>query len=328
MRNHILGFIKQLELAFKIGHSSSFNAPISPVSSVLICGLGGSGIGGAIVAKSVASVCPVPVVTCNDYHIPEFVNENTLVVASSYSGNTEETLTAIKAALAKGAQLCAVTSGGELKEICEKNNSNHIVIPGGNPPRTCLGFSLTEQIFALNKYGLVPDSYIENLSSAIELLKTEDTAIQEKANEIADLLNGKIPVLYSSDSFEPVCIRFRQQLNENSKMLAWHNKFPEMNHNEIVGWSEENKDLAVLILRNEDDYYRNQARMDFTKGLISKHASSVTELYSKGNSYLEKALYLIYLTDWVSLYLAEKNGTDPIAIVSIDALKAHLSTVK
>lgn len=328
MRNHLLGFIEQLELAFKIGNESTFVNVSTPVTSVLICGLGGSGIGGSIVAKSVASVCSVPVLTCNDYHIPEFVGEGTLVLASSYSGNTEETITAIKAALEKGAQLCAVTSGGELKQICEETNSNHIVIPGGNPPRTCLGFSLTEQIFALNKYGLAPDSYIEDLSSSIELLKKEDVNIQSKASEIAELLNGKIPVLYSSDKFEPICIRFRQQLNENSKMLAWHNKFPEMNHNEIVGWSKENKDLAVLILRNEDDFYRNQARMDFTKGLVAKHAASVTELYSKGNSYLEKALYLIYLTDWVSLFLAEMNDIDPIAIESIDALKSHLATVK
>jgi glucose/mannose-6-phosphate isomerase len=327
MRNHLEGFIKQLDEAFEIGQSSQFNASEKEITSVLICGIGGSGIGGTITSKSIADVCKVPVITCNDYHIPSFVNESTLIIASSYSGNTEETITAVKAAMAKGAQLCAITSGGELKEICEKTGSNHIVIPGGNPPRTCLGYSLTEQIFSLNHYGLIPNELIENLKSASQLLKAEDVNIKEEAKEVSKALSGKIPVLYSTDKFEPIAIRFRQQLNENSKMLAWHNKFPEMNHNEIVGWSEENKDLAVLIFRNEDDFYRTKARIDFTIGLISKHASSVTQINGKGSSYLERALYFIYLTDWVSFYLAETNNIDPIAIKSIDALKAHLATI-
>lgn len=327
MKSHLEGFIKQLDEAFEIGKGAKFIAIPDNISSVLICGIGGSGIGGTITSKSIAEVCKVPVITCNDYHIPSFVNETTLIIASSYSGNTEETLTVVKAGVAKGAHLCAITSGGELLDICKETNSNHIVIPGGNPPRTCLGYSLSEQIFALNQYGLVPDELIQNLKASSELLKKEDEAIRVEAKTIALTLDGKIPVLYSSDKFEPIAIRFRQQLNENSKMLAWHNKFPEMNHNEIVGWSKANNDLAVLLFRNEDDFYRNQARMDFTVGLIKQHAASVTEIYSKGNSYLERALYFIYLTDWVSLYLAEQNNVDPIAIKSIDALKAHLATI-
>lgn len=328
MRGHIEGFISQLEEAFAIGTASTFKKAEKPITSVLICGLGGSGIGGTITSKSVADLCSVPILTCNDYHVPAYVNENTLVIASSYSGNTEETLSAVKAALEQGAQLCAITSGGEMKQICLDTKSNFIEIPGGNPPRTCLGYSLTEQIFALAKYGLIPASTLDNLTAAISLLKSEDANIKVEAQTVADALNGKLPVIYSADNYEPVCIRFRQQLNENSKMLAWNNKFPELNHNEIVGWSKENKDLAVLILRNEDDFYRTQARIDFTTGLIKKYASSVTEVYSKGDSYLEKALYLIYLTDWVSLYLAEMNNVDPIAIVAIDALKNHLASVK
>lgn len=327
MRSHLEGFIKQLDDAFEIGQSASLNLSNNSIASVLICGIGGSGIGGIITSKSIADVCKVPVITCNDYHIPSFVNESTLIIASSYSGDTEETIAAVKAAMNKGAQLCAITSGGELEAICIETGSNYILIPGGNPPRTCLGYSLTEQVFALNKYGLIPSELIDNLKSASKLLKSEDANIKLEAKLVSESLVGKIPVLYSTDKFEPIAIRFRQQLNENSKMLAWHNKFPEMNHNEIVGWSKENKDLAVLVFRNKDDFYRTQARIDFTVGLISKYTSSVTQINSKGNSYLERALYFIYLTDWVSLYLAETENTDPIAIKSIDALKAHLATI-
>jgi len=327
MKSHLEGFIKQLDVAFEIGKGTTFSSIPRNISSVLICGIGGSGIGGIITSKSIADVCTVPVITCNDYHIPSFVNETTLIIASSYSGNTEETLTVVKAGIAKGAHLCAITSGGELKEICESTGSNHILIPGGNPPRTCLGYSLTEQIFALNKYGLIPNELIDDLKAAADLLKAEHPNIIAQAKTVALALYGKIPVLYSSDKFEPVAIRFRQQLNENSKMLAWHNKFPEMNHNEIVGWSKENKDLAVLLFRNKEDFYRNQARMDFTVDLIKQHAASVTQVYSKGDSYLERALYFIYLTDWASLYLAEADDVDPMAIKSIDALKEHLATI-
>ncbi len=327
MKNHLEGFIKQLDVAYEIGKVANFSSVPKNISSVLICGIGGSGIGGTITSKAIADACKVPVITCNDYHIPAFVNENTLIIASSYSGNTEETLSVVKAGIAKGAHLCAITSGGELKTICEEIGANYIEIPGGNPPRTCLGFSLTEQIFALNKYGLIDGGLIDDLKAASNLLKVENSNIKAQAKTVALALNGKIPVLYSSDKFEPVAIRFRQQLNENSKMLCWHNKFPEMNHNEIVGWSKENKDLAVLLFRNKEDFYRNQARMDFTVGLIKQHAASVTQVYSKGDSYLERALYFIYLTDWSSLYLAEANNVDPMAIKSIDALKAHLATI-
>jgi glucose/mannose-6-phosphate isomerase len=327
MKSHLEGFIKQLDVAFEIGKGADFSSVPKNISSVLICGIGGSGIGGTITSKAIADACKVPVITCNDYHIPAFVNKNTLIIASSYSGNTEETLSVVKAGVAKGAHLCAITSGGELKIICEEIGANYIEIPGGSPPRTCLGFSLTEQIFALNKYGLISDGLIDNLKAASNLLKVENSNIKAQAKTVALALNGKIPVLYSSDKFEPVAIRFRQQLNENSKMLSWHNKFPEMNHNEIVGWSKENKNLAVLLFRNKEDFYRNQARMDFTVGLIKQHAASVTQVYSKGDSYLERALYFIYLTDWSSLYLAEANNVDPMAIKSIDALKAHLATI-
>lgn len=328
MKSHIEGFINQLEKAYSIGASTVFNIPAKKISNVLICGLGGSGIGGTIVAKFAQMESKVPITVCNDYHIPEFVNESTLVIASSYSGNTEETLTAIKTAQSKGAEIAAVTSGGELKEICDQNNYNHIVIPGGNPPRTCIGFSLTEQVFILVKYGIVSEKALSNLTSAIQLLKSEDLSMKAEAENVAQALFGKLPVIYATDKFEPVSIRFRQQLNENSKELCWHQKFPELNHNEIVGWASGNENLSVVIFRNDDDYYRTQERMEFMKKVITDKGASVTEIHSKGGSYIEKALYLIYLTDWASLFIADKKQIDPVEIVVIDALKDHLATIK
>ncbi|MBK21567.1 MAG: bifunctional phosphoglucose/phosphomannose isomerase [Flavobacteriales bacterium] len=328
MRKHIEGFIQQLEDAFSIGEKSAFSIPDKKLNNVLILGVGGSGIGGTVVAKTALLGAGIPVMTCNDYHIPEYVDENTLVIACSYSGNTEETLTALKKCQNKGTEIAAVTSGGELKRICEEHNYNHIIIPGGNPPRTCLGYSLTEQFFILIKYKILPEAAVEELKSAIQLLKENESSIIEEAKTLADNLFGKLPVIYSTDKFEPVSIRFRQQLNENSKELCWHQKFPEMNHNEIVGWASGNSNLSVVMFRNHDDYYRTQERMEFMKKVILDKGSTVTEIHSKGNSFIEKALYLIYLTDWASLFIAEKKEIDPVEIRVIDALKDHLATIK
>ena len=328
MRKHIEGFVGQLEDAYSIGEKVEFSIPDKKLHNVLILGVGGSGIGGTIVAKTALLGAGIPVMTCNDYHIPEYVNESTLVIACSYSGNTEETLIALKKCQSKGTEIAAVTSGGELQRICEENNYNHIIIPGGNPPRTCLGYSLTEQIFILVKYKILPQTALEELKSAIQLLKTNNSDIIKEAEIVASNLFGKLPIIYATDKFEPVSIRFRQQLNENSKELCWHQKFPELNHNEIVGWASGNSNLSVVMFRNDDDYYRTQERMEFMKKVILEKGSTVTEIKSKGDSFVEMALYLIYLTDWTSLFIAEKKQIDPVEIRVIDALKDHLATIK
>jgi len=237
-------------------------------------------------------------------------------------------LIALKKCQSKGTEIAAVTSGGELQRICEENNYNHIIIPGGNPPRTCLGYSLTEQIFILVKYKILPQTALEELKSAIQLLKTNNSDIIKEAEIVASNLFGKLPIIYATDKFEPVSIRFRQQLNENSKELCWHQKFPELNHNEIVGWASGNSNLSVVMFRNDDDYYRTQERMEFMKKVILEKGSTVTEIKSKGDSFVEMALYLIYLTDWTSLFIAEKKQIDPVEIRVIDALKDHLATIK
>jgi glucose/mannose-6-phosphate isomerase len=328
MKEYIEGFIEQLNQAYEVGVSSEFIVNKKKISSVLLCGLGGSGIGGAIVARFAQSIAKVPFSICNDYHIPAFVNNETLVIASSYSGDTEETLTAVREAQSKGAEIAAVTSGGKLKDICDLNGYNYILIPGGKPPRTCLGLSLTEQIFILVKYGILDASVLNQLQDSISLLKSNSSSLIKEAENVAEVLLGKISVIYSVDQYEPISIRFRQQLNENSKELCWHQKFPELNHNEIVGWASGNSNLAVVILRNKDDYYRTQERIEFMKTVVKQKGASVTEIWSKGNSFLEKALYLIYLTDWTSLFIANKKGVDPIEIRVIDALKDHLATIK
>ncbi len=296
------------------------------IQSVLITGLGGSGIGGTVVGELVAKTCPVPILVNKDYFLPQFVNANTLVIVSSYSGNTEETLSAMEDAMKRGAQIVCITSGGKILELAKQHQFGFIEIPGGQPPRSCLGYSLIQLIKVLEIYGFAKSSLFDDLDKAIALLDKEESAIQKEATLIAEKLHHKFPILYSLGSCEGAVVRFRQQINENSKMLCGHHSFPEMNHNELVGWVEENKDLAVVTMRTSFDYARTVKRYEFCTNLFERLSSSVTDIYAKGDSHLEQYLYLVHIGDWISCYLADLKGIDPVEVKIIDSLKAELST--
>ncbi len=324
MKTLIENFSKQLREAIKIGANATIRNPQSAIRNIVITGLGGSGIGGTIVSEIVAGECPVPVVVNKDYFIPAFVNENSLVIVSSYSGNTEETIHAMEAALKAKAKIVCVTSGGKIAEMAKQNNCDLITIPGGSPPRAALAYSLTQLFFILKKFQLIRTDFEKQLNSAADLIDAEEKKMREEATAVAEFLHNKIPVLYAVDGYNGVATRFRQQLNENSKMLCWHHILPEMNHNELVGWAGGRNDLAVVILRNKTDFQRTQMRIEFSKKVFAKHTPHIKEIWSKGNSMLEQSIYLIHLTDWVSLFLAEKKGIDPVEVKIIDVLKSEL----
>ena len=324
MKKLVENFSRQLIEAKAISEKAVLEKK-SGIQSILITGLGGSGIGGTVLGELVAKSCPVPILVNKDYFLPEFVNAHTLVIVSSYSGNTEETLSAMQDAIQRGAQIVCVTSGGKILELAKQHQFGFIEIPGGQPPRSCLGYSLIQLIKVLEVYGFADASLYQDLDKAIALLDKESLAIQKEAQEIAGKLYQKFPILYSLGSCEGAVVRFRQQINENSKMLCGHHSFPEMNHNELVGWVEENKDLAVVTMRTSFDYARTVKRYDFCKSLFEKLSSSVTDIYAKGDSRLEQYLYLVHIGDWISCYLADLKGIDPVEVKVIDSLKAELS---
>lgn len=327
MKTLVANFSKQLSEAMVIGSNAKLTASNHPISNVLICGLGGSGIGGSIVAELVVANANVPINVTKGYFIPEYVNHNTLVIISSYSGNTEETINCMELAIKKNAKIVAVTSGGKVLEICNSNNFDAIVVPGGMPPRSCLGYSLTQLFFVLGFHKIISNDYVSDLKNAIKLIDSEETAIIAESKSIAQKLLGKLPVIYATTYNEGIAIRFRQQLNENSKVLCWHHIIPEMNHNELVGWTEKNENLSVLIFLDKDDYSRNLARVDINKEVIKKYTSSITGIYSKGNSIIEKAIYFIHLGDWISVSLAEIRGVDAVEVNVINHLKSKLSEI-
>ncbi len=327
MKTLVANFSKQLSEAMVIGSNAKLTASNHPISNVLICGLGGSGIGGSIVAELVVANANVPINVTKGYFIPAYVNQNTLVIISSYSGNTEETTNCMELAMKKNAKIVAVTSGGKVLDTCKANAIDSIVVPGGMPPRACLGYSLTQLFFVLGYYKIISNSYKADIEKAIALIDNEESAIISEAKQIAEKLLGKLPVIYATTYNEGIAIRFRQQLNENSKVLCWHHIIPEMNHNELVGWTEKNENLSVLIFLDKDDYSRNLARVDINKEVIKKYTSSITEIYSKGNSTIEKAIYFIHLGDWISVALAELRGVDAVEVNVINHLKSKLSEI-
>ena len=324
MNQLIADFTSHLKEAITVGKQTKFENTDQSILNVLVCGLGGSGIGGTIISQLISDQCNVPIVVNKDYHIPSFVNQDTLVICCSYSGNTEETIKMYEQAVDKGAIVSIITSGGKFADLAEENELNIIKIRGGFPPRAAFGLSFPQLFFTFNQYGLIDDSFIAEIEQSISTIDSEEENMQVEAKAVAEKLFGKFPIIYSEASMEGVATRFRQQINENGKMLCSHHAIPEMNHNELVGWRTENQDLAVVYLRSEEDYYRNQARMEQNKEVINQYVSSITEIYSKGNSKIERALYLIHLCDWASELVAQLKGIDSVEVDVITGLKNML----
>ena len=191
--------------------------------------------------------------------------------------------------------------------------------------RASFGLSFPEVLYALHAHEIISKKFEKDLEAAIKLLDDNEEAIQQEAKEVTEKLFGKIPVIYAADGFGGVATRFRQQVNENAKMLCWHHVIPEMNHNELVGWRTKDDDLAVVLFRNETDFKNIQARMDINKKTFAEYTDTTVEIWSKGTSDLQRALYLIHIGDWISFYLGEKKGVDITEVKVIDHLKGELA---
>jgi len=328
MKKLVLDFPIQLQEALIIGKNHRYIAQDREFSNVVVTGLGGSGIGGSIVQNYVFDKLRIPFIVNKDYTLPAFVNKQSLVIVCSYSGNTEETLMAMKQAISKRATIVCITSGGAVADLANKKNYDCILVPAGMPPRSCLGYSLVQIIYVLAAFGLISHSFEGEIKKAIKTMKEDEHATQKKALVIAKKMFGKLPVIYSAGHLEGVAVRFKQQINENSKLLGWHDVIPEMNHNELVGWRDDAQNLAVIILKSDSDFSRVQMRMEINKKVIKKHTSTIIEIKAEGKSYWEEAFYLIHLTDWVSVFLADMRSVDATEVKVIDFLKKSLAKVE
>jgi glucose/mannose-6-phosphate isomerase len=325
MKQLIENFSAQLDTALEIGRKFKAIKTTTKFENVVVSGLGGSGIGADLVREYVASELKIPFLVLKDYVLPNFISDKTLFIASSYSGNTEETLSSVEIALKKKAKVVCITSGGKLAEIAKKKKLDLILIPGGMPPRACLGYSFVQQLFVLKQFKLIKNTFEADLASSINLIKKESKSIQKSAVTVAKKLFDKMPIIYAVNGMESVAVRFRQQVNENGKQLCWHHIVPEMNHNELVGWRTKDDKLVVVIFRNEQDFSRSQTRIELNKKIFKQYTPNIVEIWSKGNSYLERALYLIHVGDWISWELSVLRNFDCTEVKVIDWLKGELA---
>ena len=334
MRKLLVEFPSQVETAIAIGKNASVKLNLKNINSIVLTGLGGSAIGGDLLRSYLADELKIPFYVSRHYFLPNFVNKNSLVIVGSYSGNTEETISAYKDAIKKGAKILVVSSGGVVSEMAKKNKHSVVKIPGGLPPRAALGFSFFPILVALAKLGIVKNQN-KFLTETVKMLKDKSVEYSTENNSAIDLaekLFKKLPIVFSSaDKFDSVNTRWRGQINENSKQLSYGHVFPELNHNEIVGWeslTELMKSSHIIYLRDKADHKRVSLRMNITKSIIGKLSSGVTEVYSSGNSLLTRIFSVIHLGDWVSLYLAVLNKVDPTPVVKINFLKNELEKIK
>lgn len=304
--------------------SKSLLTPSKGIKNIVISGLGGSGIGATIVSNWIYDVCKLPVTINKGYFLPNFVKKNTLVICSSYSGNTEETYHVLEQAHKFGAKIVCISSGGKMIDFCKSNQLDYIQVPGGMPPRTCLGYSITQLVHILVFNKMIPTKMYKQLERIPDFLDRETANLQKLTAKLAANLYDKMPILYSDERFEGVTVRYRQQINENGKMLCWHHVIPEMNHNEMVGWRDENSNLAVLFINNQLDFNRNVQRRNINEEAIRKYTPHIFHIQSKGRNIIEQSFYHIFLADLLSIYLAEKKGVESMEIDVINHLKATL----
>lgn len=334
----LLEFPNQCRHAFKVGEAFSIPKAYRGAGNIVFAGLGGSAIGADLIRSYIIGEIKIPVFVIRDYCLPNFVGRNTLFFACSYSGNTEETLSSYKEARQRGAKIIAMSSGGKLEAEAKKDKLPFILIPKGYPPRIALGYSFFTPLVILSKLGFIRNKEMQINEAISHLSNVRDRvfnphikASKNYAKRLALELKEKYAIVYAANKhIDTVLTRWRGQLAENSKALASSHVFPEMNHNEIVGWANPKKllnDFVVIILRDRSEHPRVTKRIDITKSMIKKK-TKVLEVHSKGKSLLSRIFYLIYLGDFVSFYLALLNGVDPTPVDAVTYLKKRLGSFR
>jgi glucose/mannose-6-phosphate isomerase len=332
MKKLIEGFTQQLAHALKIGQAVDLVRPGSDIRNIVITGMGGSGIGANLVESLTFGRVPIPITVTKGYNIPQFVSPHTLFIACSYSGGTEETLAAVQKAMLKRAHIICISSGGKLLEMAKEYNLYYIQLPGGSSsPRAQLGYLMISLLYALYHTDLIGAAFMKETENSIEYLDRGEKAIQAEAELIAKKLRGKLPIIYCDERLKAMATRFQNQINENAKQMAHVNTFPEMNHNELVGWRFPEAVLQqsqVVYLYSDHDHERVEKRMEICREIFEKRSNPIIDIVAEGASLLEQYYYLIHLTDWISYYLAKENGIDPDPEEAIDFLKTELEKMK
>ncbi len=298
-------------------------------SSIVFCGLGGSAISGDLLNDYLSGELKSSFNVVRGYNLPSFADENTLVIISSYSGNTEETISCFEQALKKSSKIVVITSGGKIGDIAAVNKIPVVNIQGGFQPRYALGLSFFSLLKIMQELGIANEE--SNVKKIIELWQKrgeEFSLDNNQAVQIAEEIIGFIPVIYSSEFLSSTGYRLKCQLNENSKLHAFHNSLPEMNHNEIIGWEsfkEKQFNTKVIYLTDREYHPQIKKRFDALKEMIAEQKIEVLILSSNEENKKVRIMDLIFLSDWISFYASVLRGFDPSEIDFIHRMKQQLT---
>jgi glucose/mannose-6-phosphate isomerase len=334
MLGHLHAFPEQCQKAW--GKVLKFELPHLhiKISNVVILGMGGSAIGGDFVRRLTMAESKAPVWVHRDYGLPAFVDDNTLVIASSYSGNTEETISAFTKSLENQSKKLVITSGGKLKDLAEKEGIPVYVIDYQAPPRAAFPHSFIPLVGIFQKLGLLGDKSAD-LKEAVDILRKLSGDLVETrplasnpAKQLAARLQGRVAVIYGAEMLSEVAQRWKGEFNENSKAWAFFENFPELNHNAVVGYEfpvEVRDRMLVLMLRSPSLRPRNLLRYEVTAKLLAKAGVAYELIDARGRSALAQVLSLVYLGDYASFYLSMLNGVDPTSTDAISFVKQSLA---
>lgn len=326
MIEELLLFPHQCQEAIALGEKTQL--PINKLmgfSRVLALGMGGSGITGDLLSRLLS----VEVIVARSYTIPPYIGEETLALAVSYSGDTEETLSAFEESLSRTERALAISSDGKLKQLCANRRIPWIGIPAGHQPRAALGWLLFTLLSIFRRLS----AFSEDLSQTLAVLSSQTRALgprnpENRAQQIASALLGRVPLIYGAGDTGPVAFRWKTQINENAKQPAFWAELPELCHNEIVGYELTPRIFPqgiVVFLRSRHDPPQIQTRIEILKEMLARRGLPCLEAFGEGKGRIEELFSLIYLGDWVSVYLALLNGVDPTPVHPIQELKDRLA---
>jgi glucose/mannose-6-phosphate isomerase len=327
MVDDVLNQSHQLEDALWRVESAAL-APVDARGGLVVCGMGGSAIGADLAAGAIGDRARRPVVTSREYAPPSWVSEDTLVLCSSYSGNTEETLAAYAAAGERGAPRVVMTTGGQLAEAARADGVPVIGVPSGMQPRVAVAY-MTVGALEVAALAGVTDSVRGEIEAASALLREladewgpdGDRDCEPKA--LARALQGQVPVFYGAEVTAPVGFRWRSQVNENVEAPAFAGVLPEMDHNEICGWGDPS--FTAVLLEDEGQHPRVKQRIDLTSDMVAAAGSQVERARSRGSTPTERVLSLVLMGDLVSVYLAVLNGVNPTPVARLEEIKQRLA---
>jgi len=331
----LVDFHKQIKDSWDLYEKSKIKIDNKPIQNILYVGMGGSAIAGNLMCDVFFDSLKVPIEVVQSYFIPGFCDASTLVILSSYSGESEETLHAAELVAETDAQVVVTTSGGRMEELAKKKKWNLIKLPEGYPASQALGYLFFPIYHLFGQLEMMSDykKILKDLALfARETANRNDISARPThnlANELAQAIHNKLPVIYSTAPYlKTVSQRWQNRFTENSKSLAFSNVIPEMNHNEIVGWEVELpaiRDFIVIFIENEDLHPRMKKRIELTKALIKRRGVEVVDIYASGKTTMEKVFSLVILGDWVSYYLGLSYGKDPLEVDNIDYLKQEMA---